>query len=490
MMKRSRLKCGDSAVELKKLPANSIDSLITDPPGGISFMLKGWDGNKGGRDQWIDWLAGIMKEAYRVMKPGAHGFVWALPRTAHWTTTALEDAGFEIRDVVVHVYGQGFPKSHNVTKAIERSYECQFIKNVKPVKNKSKLIPVELNGEKIGSVVVNAAILQGAEAESKTVTGVVVDSNGQMGISLYASTEHTDSNTTLLWKNILEDECGRMKKSITLTELKTTIDLKIWNLLQHQSTLKNTTVCTGTSLKPAAEHWILIRKPLEGTVAQCVLKHGTGALNIDASRVGTEEMKSGVAKVGSGSTYSKSWGSGVNNNETHQGRFPSNLVLSCSCEDPHQPECVCAELDKQAPKTGAFAKVNKGHSGKSKGIYNDYKQRGDDGATFYDDGLGGASRFFKRFIYQPKVSTKERNMGFTKQEVADGYGNTHPTLKSMKLMTYLITMITPPNGFVLDCFAGSGSTLMASKAAGFKYVGIEQEKEYVAIARKRLKAIN
>lgn len=91
---------GDCLEQLKTLPSDSVDSLVTDPPAGISFMGKDWDGDKGGRKQWIAWMAEVMRECLRVLKPGAHGLVWALPRTSHWTATALEDAGFEVRDVV------------------------------------------------------------------------------------------------------------------------------------------------------------------------------------------------------------------------------------------------------------------------------------------------------------------------------------------------------------------------------------------------------
>jgi site-specific DNA-methyltransferase (adenine-specific) len=90
--------------------------MVTDPPAGISFMGKAWDGSKGGRDQWIAWLSGIMRKARRVLKPGAHCLVWAIPRTSHWTATALENAGFEVRDVITHLFGTGFPKSLNIAK--------------------------------------------------------------------------------------------------------------------------------------------------------------------------------------------------------------------------------------------------------------------------------------------------------------------------------------------------------------------------------------
>lgn len=108
---------GDSLDVLKTLEANSIDSLVTDPPAGISFMGKSWDGDKGGRAEWITWMSEVMRECYRVLKPGAHGLVWALPRTSHWTAMALEDAGFEIRDCIYHLFGSGFPKSLNIEKA-------------------------------------------------------------------------------------------------------------------------------------------------------------------------------------------------------------------------------------------------------------------------------------------------------------------------------------------------------------------------------------
>ena len=101
---------GDCLDVLKSIKAKSIDSLVTDPPAGIAFIGKDWDKDKGGRDPWIEWMTKVMKQCFRVMKPGAHGLVWTLPRTSHWTATALENAGLEIRDCVVHVFGSGFPK--------------------------------------------------------------------------------------------------------------------------------------------------------------------------------------------------------------------------------------------------------------------------------------------------------------------------------------------------------------------------------------------
>ena len=111
---------GDALEILRSLAPETVDACVTDPPAGISFMGRAWDGDKGGRDQWIAWLSSIMAEVLRVLRPGAHALVWAIPRTSHWTATALEDAGFEIRDVITYIHGQGFPKSMDVSKAIDR----------------------------------------------------------------------------------------------------------------------------------------------------------------------------------------------------------------------------------------------------------------------------------------------------------------------------------------------------------------------------------
>jgi DNA modification methylase len=112
---------GDCLEVMATMEDNSIDSIVCDPPAGISFMGKKWDGDKGGRNAWIAWMASIAAECLRVLKPGGHAFVWALPRTSHWTATAWEDAGFEVRDRVAHVFGSGFPKSLDVSKAIDKA---------------------------------------------------------------------------------------------------------------------------------------------------------------------------------------------------------------------------------------------------------------------------------------------------------------------------------------------------------------------------------
>jgi hypothetical protein len=358
----------------------SVDALVCDPPAGIGFMGKEWDRHKGGRREWIEWMTEIMREALRVMKPGAHGLVWALPRTSHWTATALEDAGFEVRDVVTHLFGSGFPKSLDVSKAIDKAAGAK--------------------GPIVGK---NPAYRE-------------------------RQLEHDAK-----WKTAMRPEHKRGPA---------TDAAKQWQGF-------------GTALKPASEHWILIRKPCsEKTVAANVLKWGCGALNIDASRIGMREATSYTAPDITGNARKTV-------EAPAQGRFPANLVFT-------EGEAV-EMLDAQ--------------SADAKGV--------------------GASRFF----YVAKISKAERNAGLEGMALktyktgcggdmpVDDRGkardrfqaqNTHPTVKPKKLMTYLIRMVTPPGGTVLDPFMGSGSTGVAARDAGFKFIGIEKEEEYFEIAKKRI----
>lgn len=356
---------GDCLEVLKTLPDNSVDALVTDPPAGISFMGKEWDHHKGGRLEWIKWMSSVMHECLRVMKPGAHGLVWALPRTSHWTATALEDAGFEIRDVITHLFGQGFPKSHNLEKA-----------------------------------------------------------------------------------------CGAKGQ--------------------------------GTALKPASEHWILIRKPIsEKTIAENVLKWGCGGLNIDGCRIGTEAMPSGgsIPDIRA-NNYENSHGKTRLKTEivVKQGRFPANLVLShsshCTDEACHMFECPVVLLDEQTKDTragkpsGSFSCRPKRETipGSAKAIEDRGELQKHEG---YESGpVSGASRFF----YCAKISPSER-----------GKDNKHPTVKPQKLMRYLCRLVTPPAGVILDPFMGSGSTGLAAKSEGFQFIGIEKEEEYVKIAEARIR---
>ena len=199
---------GDCIEKMREMAENSIDAIVTDPPAGISFMNKKWDTH----DNFIPWLTEVMRECLRVLKPGAHALVWAIPRTSHWTATAVENAGFEIRDVVTHLFGSGFPKSLDISKAIDKA--------------------------------------AGARGHDGTRFNAAGDGEKSNGGSKFRS-DHPE---------YVKPEAA-------------TPDAKKWQGF-------------GTALKPAAEFWILARKPLsEKTVAANVLKHGTGGLNIDGCRV-------------------------------------------------------------------------------------------------------------------------------------------------------------------------------------------------------------
>lgn len=357
--------CGDALELLRRLEDDSVDAVVTDPPSGISFMGKAWDSDKGGRDAWIAWLAEIMREALRVTKPGGHALVWALPRTQHWTATAVEDAGWQVRDVLMHVFGSGFPKSLNLPDG--------------------------------------------------------------------------------------------------------------W----------------GTALKPSHEAWILARKPLAGTVAATVLEHGTGALNIDGCRVGTDGGGTDCphwpepcrGHKSAGGAYDSNHGKpppGWPNNKT--GRWPPHLLLShaAACGETCADGCPVAEMDAQSGVTrGSGAPTVGGAPRSNHGFALSYSSRDRSKAVMSFGDTGGASRFFPVFRYVAKPSTAEKSAGL-------GGRNTHATVKPLQLMRWLCRLITPPGGLVLDPFAGSGTTGAAAMAEGFSFVGAEMRPEQAAAARQRI----
>jgi len=417
---------GDSLEILKKLPDNSFDSMVTDPPAGISFMGKKWDKDKGGREQWIAWLESIMTEAFRTLKPGAHILVWAIPRTSHWTATAIENANFEIRDVVTHIFGSGFPKSQNISKAIDKSA------GVKP-----------------------------------TV----------IGIAKGVGKQNPEWNGTAQ---------GRAENSLKPE----------YNLTVATSQKAKQWEGWGTALKPASEHWILARKPLsEKTIAANVLEHGTGGINIDASRITTTDNLNGgayaknpaqqaeedvgiTADLFRDTTNSFNRG-GAGEYEQPKGRFPANLILS------HKPECK--QVGTKEGKGYTINRFTDGAKPFGNGAGHPYEieDQGPETIAVWeceDDcavkQLGEENRFF----YCSKASKKEKTLNKT-------IDNKHPTVKSLKLMKYLINLVTPPGGVVLDPFMGSGTTGQAALEGNFGFVGIELEADSFEICKGRCSSI-
>ena len=429
MATKHRIIHGDCLKKLPKFDDNSIDALCTDPPAGINFMNKEWDKNRGGRECWVMWLQEIMEQCYRVLKPGSHGFVWAIPRTSHWTATALEDAGFEIRDIVTHLFGSGFPKNLNISRVIDKAAGKDHLRK--------RTYKKHTGGN--GGVISNKNCLEGFRAPWR-------DDPEKCEASTWATAPHTEQ-------------------------------AKKWD-------------GWGTALKPASEHWILIRKPCsEKTVAKNVLKWGVGGINIDACRVGSEGFGAGGgSKVGSGKGVAEN-ASGIKTNAkvmpAHpQGRFPANLILddvAGEMLDEQSGDCLTGGPKKQSTKPGSFG----GGGGDTQNVHTGTK--------------GGASRFF----YCAKPSKRERNAGlnFNSEIVDDGRKkkidnpflrgkteriNTHPTVKSIQLMRYLCRLITPPKGIILDPFMGSGTTGCAAVKEGFSFIGIELDKKDCQISRSRI----
>jgi len=349
---RAKVHHGDCINVLRAMPDNSVDAVVTDPPYGLKFMGKKWDYDVPGVDVW--------SECLRVLKPGGHLLAFAGTRTQHRMAVRIEDAGFEIRDMIAWVYGSGFPKSHN------------------------------LGGD---------------------------------------------------WQG--------------------------W----------------GTALKPAMEPITVARKPLCGTVAQNVQAWGTGAINVDGGRVGTETLTYIAGETGGdGGKYGTRKRADVPTTVT--GRWPANLIHDGSDEVLAGFPMTTSGNKKASPRRKA--------DGDGWGM----------STPDYCGDSGSAARFF----YCAKASKADREAGLEQMLAVrvkmnngnDSDGdpvsnrftktarNHHPTVKPTALMRYLCRLVTQPGGIVLDPFAGSGSTGKAAMLEGFRFVGIEREHEYVNIARMRI----
>ena len=388
------LHLGDCLEVLRTLADNSIDSIVTDPPYGLAFMGKRWDYDVPSVEIWAECL--------RVLKPGGHLLAFAGTRTQHRMAVRIEDAGFEIRDMIAWVYGSGFPKSLNVSKAIDEA--------------------------------------AGAERE--------VVGQGRSG-------------KTAIW------DCSAAKGDWDITA-PATEDAKNWN-------------GWGTALKPALEPITVARKPFRGTVAENVLAHSTGALNIDGCRVASDEPKPSIARRQGA----------INHLST---RSAAEAQAEGKMESRQSPEAFRAERPGEA--LGRWP-ANLIHDGSDEVL-----------AAFPNDGKASAARFF----YCAKASKRDREEGLEHMEavhrpngnkwtdqdyrVARGEHqpgaepgprkNIHPTVKPTDLMRYLCRLVTPPGGIVLDHFMGSGSTGKAAMLEGFRFIGIEREPNYFDIACRRI----
>jgi hypothetical protein len=386
---------GDCRDKLAALEEASVDAIVTDPPYELGFMGKVWDSTG------VAYDVRTWAECLRVLKPGGHLLAFGGTRTYHRMACAIEDAGFEIRDQLQWLYGSGFPKSLDVSKAIDKA--------------------------------------AGAEREvvgRRDPTGGVVSSAGS---------------------NFRDDGWRPDKERLLAITTPATDAARQWE-------------GWGTALKPANEPICLARKPLVGTVAENVQEHGTGALNIDACRIPAPGKESGSGSLRQWRDAEGRVDVPVVRERTGgaEGRWPANVVLGCACADEHDPDCAVCLLDEQ--------------SGESKSPDNPVRQGGHHrhdvgltGATREGYGVGyGDSGGASRFFYVAKPSRSER-----------GEENDHPTVKPVDLMRYLIRLVTPPGGVVLDPFAGSGTTCLAAQEEGFRWIACEMDEKHIEIIRAR-----
>lgn len=419
MVDRYTLHLGNCLDSLKGMPDNSVDSIVTDPPYGISFMSKKWDYDVPSVEIW--------KECLRVLKPGGFLLSFSSTRTYHRMTINIEDAGFEIRDSCTWNYSSGFPKSHNISASIDKMYGHP---------NRGRAIPT-------------ASSYQACD----------VDQENKLTSNPVGPYE-PKTNEAKQWQG--------------------------W----------------GTALKPSQEFIAMARKPLDGTVANNVLKWGTGGINIDATRVPMsdedyEKLSSGVERIREkGGTMGNSWKNSSDlsgaNPVNPSGRWPANFI--------HDGSQEVLELfpDTKPSKSGgvSYNKDTQHLSGKKP-----------QPRTGHDDNGGSAARFFyvpkasKRDKeeglddFEEKVGAKQFNEGMEGQIRSNGtvikeatkLRNPHPTVKPTELMKYLCRLVTQPGGVVLDPFMGSGSTGKAAILEGFRFIGCELDEEYLAIAEARIK---
>jgi DNA modification methylase len=449
-------------------------------------MGKSWDSSG------IAYSVELWRECLRVLKPGGHLLAFGGTRTWHRLAVAIEDAGFEIRDNIAWLYGSGFPKSHNISKAIDK-----YLLN----ENLSKdLLPdeqafCEWMQQHSGITI----------SQSKEVLGSARFITGQVEIVNTATADKPHLGrramipTFAAWQKIkplLAVEAPEWVEALVKEPPKPAMEHpNEWNSGKGEGTAgTNEYAGWGTALKPAHEPIVVARKPLIGTVAENVLTHGVGGINVDATRIqgsNTKRINTAQSSFMSGQIGQVQAQQNAYETGSDLGRWPANIIL-----DEYTAELLDEQsgtLTSGALKAGrVIADVNVNFKS---GVDVDYYES--------KANSGGASRFF----YVAKASKRDRNEGLDElpevrhsdRNATDGVGgdnprnrtnqpkqNFHPTVKPTALMQYLIRLVTPDNGVVLDPFAGSGSTGKAAILENKHFIGIEVTPEYLPIIEGRL----
>lgn len=474
---------GDSREVLKSFADASIDAVVCDPPYALVSISKRFA--KSGRTEstqssnpaFARHSAGFMgqrwdtgdtahdpafwREVYRVLKPGAHVVAFAGTRTYHRLACAVEDAGLEIRDMIAWLYGSGFPKSHDVSKGIDKSRGgSQF-----------DAVRAYLRGAITASSLTQKQIkLHLGYPEDSGVISHWVGSS-QPGIPLWTDWQKLkpllglDDRFDDLLEEAEREVVGQKMAGIAIKGEAPRHTVGASRSVVVDITAASTDLAAawegwGTALKPALEPIVLARKPLAGTVAANVLAHGTGALNIGGCRVGSESTERIRTPSDFGLVNDDGWTPTPGVNGSTLGRWPANV-----CHDG-SAEVLAAFPD--APGQLPWVSANRTDNNETRRIYGKFEgervlppARGDSGSA-------------ARFFYTAKADAEDR------------LGSKHPTVKPVSLMRWLCRLITPPGGTILDPFAGTGTTGLAAMAEGFDCILIEREDEYVADIRRRL----
>lgn len=398
------------------------------------------------------------KEALRVLKPGGMALIFAGSRTQHRMAVNIEDAGFELRDTIMWVYGSGFPKSHDISRAIDKLPKATPRLKEFASLLKKKRIEKGISISQADKIITGGSTMY-SFLEGRNIDGVkkIYPPNKKhyenicREFGIIGWSDIVDNN--LLENGVEEGNFGYQKSGKRWEK-----DRKLYTTTTNEAKQWEG---YGTALKPAYEPIIIAMKPIEGTYAENALKHGVAGLNIDGGRVETTKRTPASPSKNEGSKvfgkYAPKTGeeSGYNPNI---GRFPANLIHDGS-----------EEVEALFPETGKSTggRANQTTSDK----YGEYANRFEKRDPGFGDS-GSASRFF----YCAKASKKDR-----------GEGNNHPTVKPLSLMRYLAKLIkTPTGGVVLDPFMGSGTTGVACLLEGRDFIGIEREEEYYNIAKNRI----